>query len=257
MFPQVPQPQQPIHTSTIEQSLQYLVANSHATNAKLDQALSELKDMKARVVQVETDVKHAFSEIFDLKEKLNLFEQRDRATAIRVFGLPLSEEEREGADPQKAASKVAYDRLIRPILSAAKDKGLISTLPHMPNVILDAFRLNSKKKPSSTAASSSRPPPILIKLSSTSIKTAIFKTKSSATPEPSDAEKSAGIHRFHIAEDLTTPTFNLLMELRTHEKVERAWTTEGQIRFTYKGDSTSYVHKVKSVFDSIDAIISK
>jgi hypothetical protein len=233
------------------------VANAHATNAKLDEALAELKDMKARVVQNENDIKHAFSEIFDLKEKLNSFEQRDRATAVRIFGLPLSDEEKEGIDPQKAAAKVAYERLLRPILSSAKDKGFISTLPHLSNVIQEAFRLSPKNNSSSASSSSSRPPPILIKLASTSIKTAIFKAKSASLPEPTEAERSAGIKRFHIAEDLTSPTFKLLMELRDHERVERAWSTEGQIRFTYKGDKTSYVYKVKSVFDPIDVILSK
>jgi hypothetical protein len=149
-----PQPQHH-HTSLIEQSLQFLVANSHATNAKLDEALAELKDMKARVVQNENDIKHAFSEIFDLKEKLNSFEQRDCATAVRIFGLPLSNEEKEGIDPQKAAAKVAYERLLRPILSSAKDKGFISTLPHLSNVIQEAFRLSPKNN--SSSASSHRP----------------------------------------------------------------------------------------------------
>jgi hypothetical protein len=249
------QQQQPLHNSSIEQSLQFLVANSHATNAKLDEALSELKDMKTRVVQAESDIKHAFAEIFELKEKLNAFEQRDRATAIRIFGLPLAEEEKEGIDTQRATAKIAYEKIIRPILSAAKDKGLISTLPNVNNAIQEAFRLTSKKS-SVSSTSTSRPPPILVKLTSRSIKTAIFKSKNSALPEPTEAEKKAGINRYHVAEDLTTPTFNLLMDLRAHEKVERAWTTEGQVRFTFKNDKTSYVHKVKSVFDSIESIIA-
>jgi hypothetical protein len=244
---------QPIHSSSIEQSLQFLVANSQATNAKLDEALAELKDMKVRVVQVESDIKHAFTEIFDLKEKLNTFEQRDRAQTIRIFGLPLAEEEKEGSDPQKAAAKIAYERLLRPILAAAKDKGIISTLPHMTSVIQEAFRLTPKKN---SSASSARPPPILVKLATSAIKTALFKTKNAAMPEPSDSEKKLGISRFHIAEDLTPASFNLLMDIRAHKRVERAWTTEGQIRFTYKDDKSSYVHKVKSVFDPIDSIIT-
>jgi hypothetical protein len=41
--------------TSIKQSLQLLVANSHATNAKLDVALCELKDMKVCVIQEESD----------------------------------------------------------------------------------------------------------------------------------------------------------------------------------------------------------
>jgi hypothetical protein len=94
-------------------------------------------------------------------------------------------------------------------------------------------------------------------LTSSTIKAAIFWSKGEALPDPTEAEKSAGIRRFHITEDLTSPTFNLLMELRAHEKVERAWTTEGQIRYTLKGDKSAYVHKVKSAFDNIDSILPK
>jgi hypothetical protein len=177
----------------------YLIQSANATNAKLDTALAELRDMKERVVEVETDLKHAFTEIFDLKEKINKMEQKDRSHTIRVFGLPLSEEEKEGSDPQKAAAKNVYDRLLRPILATAKDKGLISTLPHSSNVVVEAFRLTSKKSPPTASASPhARPPPILLKLVSIPVKTAIFKAKSSALPDPTETEKGMGIRRFHI-----------------------------------------------------------
>jgi len=64
-----------------------------------------------------------------------------------------------------------------------------------------------------------------------------------------------GIKRFHIAEDLTGDTYDLLYSLRDHQKIERAWTTDGQIRFIKKGDTTNFVHKVKSVFESPDTIV--
>jgi hypothetical protein len=244
--------------SSIEQSLQYLIANSNATNAKLDIALNKLESIGARMDNVETDVKHAFSEIFELKDKINSIEQKDRSLAIRVFGLSISEDERESSDQTNATAKLVYDKIVRPILIHARDQKLIPTLPQYQNAISEAFRLPSKKSStaSSTSSSSSRPPPILVKLASSQIKIAIFKSKS-ALPEPSEAEKAAGTKRYHLAEDLTPATFNLLMDLRNNSAVERAWTTEGQVRYTLKDDRTSYVHKVKSVFEPIDSYIKK
>jgi hypothetical protein len=243
--------------NSIEQSLQYLIANSNATNAKLDMALNKLEAIGARMDSVESDVKHAFSEIFELKDKINTIEQKERSLAIRIFGFSISEDEREATDQPNVLAKTVYDRVIRPILVHARDQKIINTLPQFQNTISEAFRLPSKKPAASSSSTpSARPPPILVKLVSAQVKMAIFKAKS-ATPEPTDAEKTAGIKRYHIAEDLTPSTFNLLMDLRSNGAVERAWTTEGQVRYTLKNDQSSYVHKVKSVFEPIDSYIKK
>jgi hypothetical protein len=240
-------------TNSIEQSLAYLVSNSHVTNQKLDAALAELKSTTSRVGQCEVDVKTAFQEIFDLKDRVNSLEQKDRSLAIRVFGLPLCDEEKDPEQPT-ATAKLVYERILKPILAhACKDLRLLSTTPQLQNAITEAFRLSKR---SSTSNSTARPPPILIRLVSSQVKTAIFKAKK-ALPDPTDAEKQAGISRFHLAEDLTPPTFTLLMSLRANSAVERAWTTEGQVRYTLKEDKTGYVYKVKSVFDSVENILRK
>jgi hypothetical protein len=57
--------------SSIEQLLQYFIAYSNATNTKLDMTLNKLKANGTRMGSVETDVKHAFLEIFELKDKIN------------------------------------------------------------------------------------------------------------------------------------------------------------------------------------------
>jgi hypothetical protein len=45
------------------------------------------------------DVKAAFQEIFDLKDKVNLLEQKGYSLAVHFFRLPLSDEEK---DPEKS-----------------------------------------------------------------------------------------------------------------------------------------------------------
>lgn len=249
-FSHSPQP----NTSSIEQSLAYLVSNSQITNQKLDAALAELKSTTSRVGQCEVDVKAAFQEIFDLKDKVNSLEQKDRSLTVRIFGLPLSEEERD-PDQSSSTAKLVYERVLKPMLSyACKELRLLPTTPQLQNAVAEAFRLSKKNSPDSK--SGNRPPPILVRLVSSQVKTAIFKAKK-ALPDPTESEKLTGITRFHLAEDLTPSTFSLLMSLRAHSTVERAWTTEGQIRYTLKDDKSGYVHKVKSVFDSVTNILGK
>ena len=48
----------------------------------------------------------------------------------------LSEEERQ--DGIKVAVKQAYDRFLKPILSAAKTNGLIETMPQLNNCVEEA-----------------------------------------------------------------------------------------------------------------------
>ncbi len=62
---------QPSQTNSIKQSLQYLIAKSNATSAKLDMALNKLEAIGNWVDNVETNVKHAFAEIFKLEDKIN------------------------------------------------------------------------------------------------------------------------------------------------------------------------------------------
>ncbi len=50
------------------------------------------------------------------------------------------------------------------------------------------------------------------------------------------------------------PTFKKLSDLLADDRVEKAWSTEGKLRFVLMGNDKS-VKKVKSVFDSNDEII--
>ena len=89
------------------------------------------------------------------------------------------------------------------------------------------------------------------------MKTASFRAKKEALPFPTEEEKTAGLKRFMLAEDLTPASFNFLRELREDSRVERAWTVDGRIRYTRVGDKDSYVHKITSIFDPIDSIFRK
>jgi hypothetical protein len=101
----------------------------------------------------------------------------------------------------------------------------------------------------------SAPPIIIIKLCSPQIRLAILRHKKLNTPAPSSADRAAGCKGFFISEDITQPTAKLLKELNDDDRVERAWTVEGRIRFIRAGDKDRRIVKVKSVFDSISTIL--
>ncbi len=99
------------------------------------------------------------------------------------------------------------------------------------------------------------PPPIIIKLCSKQLRLAILKNKKTSIPAPTTLERNAGIKRFVLVEDLTPPTYKKLTELLGDDRVEKAWSVEGRLRFVLMGNDKG-VKKVKSVFDSVDQIVT-
>jgi hypothetical protein len=191
-------------------------------------------------------------EVKQLKELVNLREQQARNLTVRILGLPVTEDEVNGPDTAASTAKTAYERIIRPILSAAKTKGKISTLPALQNTVSKAYRTS---KP--TSASANPPPPIILHLTSSNVKIALFSARKDALPKPSDAEKSAGMRNFLLVEDLTPPTFAFLKNLKEDKRVDRAWTVDGQIRFIKAGDKENIIHKVRSIYNTIDSLFKK
>ena len=122
-----------------------LASSLPAINTKVDSILAELTDAKARVTELEEDLKNAFSEIFSLKDQMNALNQEKRHLSVRIFGLPTTQDEENGPDPNKSTAKWAYDRMIKPLLVAAKEKALISAIPKShTDIVKEAFRIKSK-----------------------------------------------------------------------------------------------------------------
>ena len=91
------------------------------------------------------------------------------------------------------------------------------------------------------------PPVLVLRLKSKAIKTAIFKTKKEVLPTPSAAEKSTGIKKVLIVEDLMVPTLHKMKELKNDTRVAKVWTMEGSIRFTLVAKPDE-MRKLPSVF---------
>jgi hypothetical protein len=91
---------------------------------------------------------------------------------------------------------------------------------------------------------------------SPNIKSILFIMKKEAMPRLSDAERAQFQKRLLLTEDLTPPTFAFLKQLKGDERVSRAWTVEGQIRFIKEGDSDNIIHKVRSVFNTVNSLFT-
>jgi len=241
----------------MEENIKYLTKCSVISQVQLAKVNTQLQETQAllttnqlRVTTLEGEVSSMSKEIKSLKEVVNHREQLARNLVIRINGLPLSEDEIHGPDAAGAAAKAAYDRILRPILTAAKTKAIIPTTPSLNNTIVKAYRFTIK------SASMSGPPPIVLTLASSAIKTAIFKAKKDAMPTTSDADKAAGSKRFTMAEDLTPPTYQFLQRLREDKRVSRAWSVDGAIRYVRDGDKDNIVRKIRSIYDSLDSILA-
>jgi hypothetical protein len=235
------------------------MANSDdlTTDQMIKQIFSSTKNIEAsmstlqnKVVALEDNVAKLNKQVYDLQNIVNTREQELKSLSVRVTGFPFTEEEKASTDGKFLAKKI-YDRVLLPVLNQAKAKNHIERVPTCANTIQSCFRVGQAAARTGTAA----PPPIILKLSNEVIKLAVMRNKRQATPAPTREEKDLGINRFIISEDLTPPCFKLLKELQRNEDVGKVWTVDGRIRWMLK-DSNS-IHRVKSVFDSVDSIISK
>jgi hypothetical protein len=240
----------PAASASIEDKLQFLINSAVTSQTQFQEMRSLLVANQSRIELTESKVTDLEAEVKKLKVAVNTAEQQTRTLSVRILGLSPVEDEVNGPDPHLATAKLVYDRILRPILSHAKTNGKISTIPSLVNTITKAFR-------TSKLTSTSSSPPIIINLASSAIKTVIFSSKRDAMPQPSPADRSNGAKKLTLSEDLTPDTFAVLKCLRDDKRVSRAWTVDGHIRFIRSGDSNNTIVKVKSVYDSVDSILSK
>jgi hypothetical protein len=228
---------------TTDQMIRHIFGQVNKIEASMSQ-------VQAKVVALEDNVQRLNKQVYDLQNIVNTREQELRGLSVRVNGFPFTDEEKASTDGKFLAKKL-YDRILLPVLNQAKSKNHIERVPNISNTIHSCYRVGATAARTGTGT----PPPIIIKLASDMVKLAIVRNKRQATPAPSQAEKDLGILRFNIAEDLTPPCFKLLKDLQRNEDVGKVWTVDGRIRWMFK--DSNVIHRVKSVFDSVDSIISK
>jgi hypothetical protein len=207
----------------------------------------KISSLEAENKSLRSTVNTLSKEMHSLKSAVNNSDQQRRGNTVRLLGLPMSEDEVGATDGGKSLATRVYDRIIKPILAAARAKGAI---PSCASVIEECYRAGK------ASSDKSKPPPVVIKFCSKQIRLTIMRNKKAGMPAPSAADISAGIKRYVIVEDLTRDTLRALKGLAADERVGKAWSIDGSIRFTLASDQSNSVKRVKSVYDSINSIIS-
>jgi uncharacterized coiled-coil protein SlyX len=244
-------------TSSDSEKLDFLVAavtETKASQATLEKKQANLELLVTRVAALESTVADQKQTITSLQEEVrqlkirdNHREQQSRGLSLRLFNFPGSNDETE------LANKV-YDRLLKPILVAAKAKGDLPQVgpktkgdppPLVGSVIESAFRVGKF-----AAGSNKPPPPIIIRFCSSAVRMAVLLNKRVSTP-PSDGPK-----RMILTEDLTQPNHRKMKELMDDERIAKVWSRDGVIWYVEKGANMP-AKSVKSVFDHNDTILSK
>jgi hypothetical protein len=230
------------------QQLQLLVSSVSGITAKIDAIEKKLASVEAtteRVVSLEREVS-------DMKVTINNVDQDARACLVRITGLAVSEAEMNQHGFEKAIIKKVYDRIVKPILGAAKNSGVIKSVPTMLNVIEQGYFASRGGKDKNCKV---LPPIIGVRFTNRFLRNTVMRLRREHMPSPTDAEKAAGISRYYVNEDLTPATMRKVKELRESERVERVWTIDGRIRFTIVGSTT--IFKLPSPFMAIDDVMSK
>jgi hypothetical protein len=131
------------------------------TNVQLNETKALLTSNQSRLTSAESKIVNLETKVKQLKEIVNHREQLARSLCVRIVNLPVAEDEINGPDPAAATAKLAYERVIRPLLTAAKTKSKISSVPNLPTAVTKAYRL---AKPSLIAAAAHHGSPCLLQL---------------------------------------------------------------------------------------------
>ncbi len=229
------------------QKLDYLIGaivEVKKSQVGLEKGQANLEALVTRVATLEATVADQAKTILSLQMDVKFLKERDnsrdqllRGNALRLFHFP-------GSDSEVNLASKVYDKLLKPILVAAKAKGEITTLPQVGSVIEEIYRAgkfaNGANKP---------PPPIIIKFSSSAIRMAILKNKRLNTPPPEGDAK-----RLVLSEDLTHATHRKMKELHADDRVSRVWSRSGSLWYVKNGANMPSV-PVKSIYDDLNTIL--
>ena len=180
-------------------------------------------------------------DVFNLKDNVNQREQYARSWALRITGLTVPQEEQIRLGKDRAVMKCAYDRVLKPILTAAKAKGDIETVPSAYHTLLENGHHITRRGGSAGGVDGGAEgrvnvPQIIVRFSSRFMRNVVLRNKRTSTPKPTDAEVAGGIKRYGIFEDLTSKNYQLLKSAINDKRILKAWTIDGQLRFVREDD---------------------
>lgn len=222
---------------TDSQKLDFLVSTVTEMKASLDIAVKRVAALEVSVDTLSKTVATLREEVTTLKIRDNRREQQARGLSLRLFNFP-------GSDSETDLKSKIYEKLLKPILAAAKSKGDLPTLPQVNTTIDQCYRIGRF-----AAGANKPPPPIIVIFSSAAVRMAVLRNKRGNIPS-TDYHK-----RMVLSEDLTPPTHRKLKEMIADERVAKVWTRDGTIWYVQRGDNMP-AKIVKNVFDSLESILT-
>ena len=224
---------------------------------KMSVAIEALKAQLATkdkiVEQLTKESKIQQGEIVELKSQLNTIQQAERGCNVRVLGLDVPADDISALRQCKAIMKRVYERLLKPVLTAAKAKNAIDTVPKMDTVLASAHLAG---KPYKDSQGRTLPAPIIVKFHSQDLRNVVLKYKKENLPSPLDSERAVGIKKYLLSEDLTKANLEVFKRLIADKRVGTVWTIGGTARFVLAEDEDRRVFRVSSPFLPTDQIIA-
>ena len=214
---------------------------------KLQTQLEEMstanKKLEEENVNLRTTLQQQNATIDELRANLDGVERHQRSWSIRVHNVPLTDIEER--DPTLTMRKVYY-LLLQPILTGAKERGALRAVPDCDQLLETAHVL-----PGRPGAAK----PIIVRFCKRPLKALCFRYRKEFAPTTTtkgDPERERQLFPFH--DDLTRSAAHKMAELQADPSVQACWSVNGQLRFKLK--DSEHVKKVKSVFDSVETILS-
>jgi hypothetical protein len=160
--------------------------------------------------------------------------------------LPVTEDEISATTKKKV-----NDKIIKPVLQAAKDKNhMITSIPQPNTLTEDIFRLNY---PTKDAQGRTQTASFTIKPKDKATRTIIFQNKPDSIPAPSAVEVTR-VSQNLLMDDHTITILKKIKEMRNNDRVSRAWVTKGAIRYPLVA-SPDVIRKCPGAFASLSEII--
>jgi hypothetical protein len=143
------------------------------------------------------------------------------------------------------------DKIIKPVLQAAKDKShMVTSIQQLNTITEDIFRLSY---PAKDVQGRFQTVFVTIKSKEQAMRTIIFQNKLDSIPAPSAVEVTR-VSQNLLMDDHTITILKKIKELCNNDRVSRAWVTKGAIRYTLVA-SPDVIRKCPGAFASLSEII--
>ena len=231
----------------ISAQLETVLAKLSIQEDKMDNVEKMLAATQAENVVLREELRNKDAEVTQLKNRLNSVEQHNRANSIRIFNLKIDGDTNDNDN----VARQLYVSALLPILEGARSKGRLRTIPDYDDLIEVAHILPTKADKTN---------PIICRLYKRGMRTLLMQHKKEFAPRVRSSA-TAGSTRpppfiYPIHEDMTRDSFQLMRAMNAHNDVLACWSAGGQLRFRLQDEGDTRIHRIFSVYESVNKIIT-